>query len=164
MDDEVNEKINYSLCCLSKSYEGWGAHKRTRLSGLLKFSDLSNEMRKELLEDSLFDHSFSDDYSLYALHRQNYGTYWKASHRCQHPEHTCPTSINKVKVKDIRKVAIEQYGFINSKYPKRFPLFGNLCRKHRSIHRDINIDEIIDKCWTLCAWWTWSFIFHCRWC
>ena len=55
MDDEVNEKINYSLCCLSKSYEGWGAHKRTRLSGLLEFSDLSNEMRKELLEDSLFD-------------------------------------------------------------------------------------------------------------
>ena len=66
--------------------------------------------------------------------------------RCHYPEHTYPTTINKVKVKDIRKVAIEQYGFINSKYPKRFLLFRNLFRKHRSIHRDINIDEIIDKC------------------
>ena len=82
---------------------------------------------------------------MHALHRQNYGTYWKASHRCQHPEHTYPTSINKVKVKDIRKVAIEQYGFINSKYPKRFPLFGNLCGKHRSIYNDIDIAESIDK-------------------
>ena len=66
--------------------------------------------------------------------------------RCHYPEHTYPTTINKVKVKDIRKVATEQYGFINSKYPKRFLLFRNLFRKHRSIHRDINIDEIIDKC------------------
>ena len=50
-----------------------------------------------------------------------------------------------MKVKDIHKTAIEQNDFINSKYPKSFPLFGNLCRKHCNIHNDIDIDEVIDK-------------------
>ena len=47
-----------------------------------------------------------------------------------------------MKVKDIHKTAIEQYDFINSKYPKSFSLFGNLCRKHCNIHNDIDIDEL----------------------
>ena len=50
-----------------------------------------------------------------------------------------------MKVKDIHKSTIEQYDFINSKYPKRFPLFGNLCGKHRSIYNDIDTAESIDK-------------------
>ena len=50
-----------------------------------------------------------------------------------------------MKVKDIHKSTIEQYDFINSKYPKRFPPFGNLCGKHRSIYNDIDIAKSIDK-------------------
>ena len=40
----MNEKINYSLRCLSKSCEGCGEHNRTGLCGLFKFFDLSNEI------------------------------------------------------------------------------------------------------------------------
>ena len=43
------------------------------------------------------------------------------------------------------KSCTEQDDFINSKYPKSFPLFGNLCRKYRSIHKDIDTDEVMDK-------------------
>ena len=149
MYDEVNEKINYSLCCLSKPYEGCGVHTRTGLSGLFKFSDLSNKIKKGVTEGQLvcskINHSFQDDDFLWAFHRQNYGRYWKAPHRSQLSEHTYPTKKNKMKVKDIHKSTIEQYDFINSKYPKRFPLFGNLCGKHRSIYNDIDIAESIDK-------------------
>ena len=49
-----------------------------------------------------------------------------------------------MKVKDICKAFIEQYDLINSKYPKSFPLFGNLCKKYCSIHNNIDIDEVID--------------------
>ena len=51
--DELYEKINYSLCCLSKSYEGCGVHNRTAFSGLSKFSDLSKKIDKRVT-DSLF--------------------------------------------------------------------------------------------------------------
>ena len=64
MDDEVNEKKNY-LCSLSNSYERCGVHKRTGLSGLFKFSDLSNEIEKGVTEgqfiSSRINHSFHDD-------------------------------------------------------------------------------------------------------
>ena len=50
-----------------------------------------------------------------------------------------------MKVKDICKAFIEQYDLINSKYPKSFPLFGNLCKRYCSIHNNIDIDEVIDK-------------------
>ena len=50
-----------------------------------------------------------------------------------------------MKVKDICKATIEQYEFISLKYPKSFRLFRNLCRKHLSSHKDINIGEVIDK-------------------
>ena len=134
MDDEVNEKIDYSLCCLSNLYEGCGEHKRTGLFGLFKFSHLSNVIEKGVTEGQLIssrlNYSFQDDDFLCAFHHQNYGTYWKAPRRCQNPEHLYPTTINKMKVKDIHKATIKQYNFINSKYPKSFPLFGNLCRKH----------------------------------
>ena len=95
MYDEVNEKINYSLCWLSKPYEGCGVHTRTGLSGLFKFSDLSNKIKKGVTEGQLvcskINHSFQDDDFLWAFHRQNYGRYWKAPHRSQLSEHTYPT-------------------------------------------------------------------------
>ena len=53
MNDEAKEKINYYLCCLSKSFEGCGVHNRTGLPGLFKFSDLSNEIENGVAEGRL---------------------------------------------------------------------------------------------------------------
>ena len=141
-------KVDYSVCFLSKSHGTCGIHKKSRPSGLFKFSELSDEIEKgitegELISSRLHQH-LSDDNILCAFHRQKFGRYWKTPNRCLHPEHSYPKALSKMKVKDLRKATIPQFEFINKKFPNTFPLYGNLCRQHRNTQEIVKSHEELD--------------------
>ena len=148
MDSEKKKLDNtdYTKCCFNQTDgKSCGKHSKSRLSGIFSCNTLielvtaDKILEKELIESRIFK-EFNPDDKICAFHRQKYGIYWKVPNRCLHPVHINSVK-NRLKKQSYRQATQKQYEIINIQYPRRFPMFGNLCGKHRDCRKEIIEDE-----------------------
>lgn len=141
--------LNYSACIFHSEENNCGEHKRSRKSGVYNLQDLDSSVNEWLEKEGMknIDKNVSEcdlissrcgkqlqeNDSICAFHRYNYGLYWRAPRRCQHPSHEKENFQKKKKAAVVRVASWNVYKNICNIFPdKHFPIGGMLCNTHRA--------------------------------
>ena len=149
MDDSV-----YNKCFLNSS--SCGPYNFRYESGIFKLNDLNAEIRygSSLVKESTLIMSRisekpDNDSVICAHHRYTLGSLWRSPNRCMHPLHSEVGVKRSKKKTSLRPASLDNSHLIAAKFPDgSFPMFGNLCSKHRSTEvtpdEDLQDKEIHD--------------------
>ena len=142
---------DYKKCFMKSSDCGPFRNK----SGIFYVKDLIDNIqigksvvKEDILIKSRSDVKFSGDNNICAYHRYTLGSLWRSPRRCLHPLHNeTTTDWRKSKKKtSLRTATLHTFYLIKEKFPDyTFPMFGNLCSRHRSTEVECKTVEVEEE-------------------